>query len=1064
MQALRSLISTSVHNPVLANVLTVCILIGGVVSAQRIARETYPEFSLDRIQVEVAYPGAGPTEVENGVCTKVEQAIQGVVGVKEVQSFSRENYGHVVAELLDTVKDPAPVLQDIRNKVEQITTLPKDADRPVVTEMVYRTQVINVAVHGNVPERALRELAVQVRDDLLADKEVGAVTLSGVREHEISIEISEEALQQYGLAFADVLTAVSRNTLDLPAGVLRTRDEEISLRTVGQRYTAREFEDMVLIASPDGTLVRLHQVAAVKEGFEEITRQGRFNGEPAALVSVYKTGNQDAIRIAERVRRYVERRQATLPDSVKLSVWADASKEISDRTAMLINDGVTGMILAVALLTLFLNLRLSLYVAIGIPVSFAGALIALYWMGQTLNMISLLGLIITTGIVVDDSIVICDRFDQRRRRGESTTQSAIEGTWDVALPVVGSALATSVAFLPMLYVTGVMGKLIAILPVVVIVALAASQLEAFTALPAHLAHGPPPRVQSESWHTRLRAGIDRRTEGFITGVYRPVCRRATEARSLTVLITLAVVILLAGLYLGGRAPLVLFPEIDSNTLRARVQFPEGTPADVTQAAVARIEQAAAGLGSLPELKPASGGPLVQRTFSILGEHSDFTSSYGSHLADVVIELMPSEQRSIDCGVILNCWRRTIGSIPNVASLVLSRVQPGPTEKPLEVRLFGDNLDRLDAAAEELKGKLAEFDGVYDIADQLTPGKRELRIELKPAARGLGMTLDDLGRQVRSGFFGGEALRVQRGRDEVTVRVRYPDAQRGGIADIERMHIRTSQGNMVPFREVADVRMARGYSSIESQNGKRRCRVYANLDERTTNAERILETLQAGFLPDLADRHDVSYSLEGQHAQIIESVGSLLRGFLIAMVVNYAILAAMLRSYLQPLLIMSVVPLGFLGGVLGHWLLGYDLTLMSLFGMVALGGIVVNDSLALVDQVNVSMRAGVPILEAVRQAGEIRFRAVVLTAISDVAGVLPLLLDRSTQAQTVIPMALSLACGLVVATVVTLLVLPSLYLLVYDAKNAVRRLWGSGPGSSGPLVQCEGGIASDPREA
>jgi multidrug efflux pump subunit AcrB len=794
-----------------------------------------------------------------------------------------------------------------------------------------------------------------------------------------------------------------------------------------------------VIARPDGTLVRLREVATVTDGFEEGTRWGRFNGQTAAMVAVYKTPEQDTSKIAALVRAYVERKKPTLPSGIQLSVWADSSPEIDARVNMLISDGISGMVLACVMLTLFLNLRLSWYVALGIPVSFAGSFVAMHLLGESLNMISLLGLIMVTGIVVDDSIIICDRVDVRLLNGDSPRKAALEGTADVALPVMGTAMTTTVAFLPLLFVSGVMGKLIVILPIVVIVSLVASQLEAFTVLPAHLLHAGGVHPKVDAVHARVRAFIDRGVGGFLGRLYRPFCRRTTNARGLTLCVTLAVLVVLTGLLLGGRTPLVLFPEMDGNTVRARVRFPEGTSAQTTRAAAEKIEQAVAALNADPELKPASAGPLVRQMFSIVGEHAGYIPVHGSNLAEVMIELMPTEQRGVDCAVVLDHWRRHLGAIPDATSLVFSRVQPGPAEKPLEIRLLGPDLGRLSKAAEELKAKLADFRGVSDVGVDLIPGKREVQIALKPAARTLGLTLDDLARQMRDGFYGGEAVRVQRGRDEVVVRVRYPEAERASLSDIEQMRVHTPRGDEVPFREVADLNMARGYATIEHQDGKRRCRVTADVDPRTANAEQIVAALRASYLPDFAARHGIETLVEGQHAQIVESVTSLLEGFLVALVLNYAILAGLLRSYLQPLIIMSAVPLGFVGALFGHWLLGYDVTLFSLFGMVCLSGIVVNDSLVLVDQVNLAVRAGTPVLDAVRQTGEARFRAVFLTAVSDVVGVMPLVCDRSTQAQSLIPMAISLAFGLVVGTVLTLVVVPSLYLLVNDAKRTARWL-------------------------
>jgi multidrug efflux pump subunit AcrB len=1059
MAAARSLIAACVHNPVLANMLTVCMLVGGALCAQRMARETYPEFSLDRVQIDVDYPGAGPEEIERSICIEIEQAIQGVPGIRRIDSHAVDNRAQFFVELLDTVKDPAPVVQDIQDRIEQITTFPEEAKRPVVQEMVYRTQVILVTVSGDIPVRTLYETAREIHDELLDLPGISLVQLSGVPDSEITIEISESALQRYNLSLRDVAAVVAQNTMDLPAGSLRTRDEEITLRTVGQRYTAREFEDLVLIARPDGTLVRLGQVASVSDGFAETERGGRFDGTTAAGVRVLKTPEEDASLIARQVRAYVERKQADLPDTIKLSAWADASKEIDDRINMVVRNGLQGIVLVVICLTLLLDLRVSLFVALGVPVSYAGALAVMYFRGETLNMVTLFALIMLSGIVVDDAIVIAERYTIRRGRGDPPVTAAIEGTRDVFLAVLGSAVTTMIAFAPLYFVRGVMGKLIAILPVVVIVALTASLVEAFGALPSHLVHAGGTRRADRSLHARFRARIDGAMAWFVNRVYRPVYHRALAARGLTVCSGLAIFVLVVGLVTGGRIPFTLFPEIDGNMIRAQVQFPEGTSSQVTLSTVRRMEQAAAALNDDPDLKPAAGGNLLRHTYSMLGEMTRLIAVSGGHQAEVTVELMPAEQRKVPADAVIDRWRERIGPVPGATSLVFSRVQSGPADKPVDIRLLGPDLNRLEQAADELATRLADLNGVRDIEVEPRRGKRELQIALKPAARTLGLTLDDLARQVRSGFYGGEAVRVQRGKDDVTVRVRYPEAERASIGDIEHMHVRTPAGDDIPFLEVADLRMVRGYSLISRQQGERRCRVMANVDEHTANAERIVGLLEAKFLPDLVERYGITYSVRGQHAQMIESIESLVNGFIMALILIWAVLAGMLRSYVQPVVIMAAIPLGFVGAVVGHWLMGYELTLFSLFGVVALAGVVVNDSLVLLDQVNKQVSQGTPVGDAVRQAGPDRFRAVILTTVTTVAGLAPLLSERSTQAQSLIPMAISLAFGLMAATLLTLVYVPALYLVVNDARRVIRWLRRGGAFPSAESVEPQYAVAA-----
>jgi len=1061
MSGLRGLIAAGVRNPVYSNVLMICILVGGYLCAGTLVTETYPEFSLDRISVEAVYPGASPEEVEQSVCTKIEEALEGLPGIKKVWSNASENKALVMVESLESVRDPRLLMLDVKDRIGQIDSFPQEVEPPVVSEVRAREQVINVAVYGDAPERTLNEWAAEIKDELLSDEAISQITLTGVRGYEISIQISQEALLQYGLTLRDVTAAVRKNCLDVPAGALRTSGEELTLRTTGQRYTGREFEHLAVIARPDGTLITLGQIATISDGFEEEPKSGRFQGQPAVVLQFFKTADQDTATIAAVVRDYVDRKAAELPSRLHLSVWGDTSREVGARIDMLLDNAVLGMGLVVLVLTLFLDLRVSLFVALGIPVSFAGALIVMHFTGQTLNMITLLAMIMVTGIIVDDAIVIAESFRVQVSCGETPELAAINGARAVALPVLGSSATTIVAFAPLLFVAGIMGKFIAVLPVVVISAIVFSAIEAFCILPSHLRHclreqGPRASVRAglSHWRASVRERIERGIDHVITRGYRPFCARALRARGVTLSIAAACALLVGGLVAGGRIPFTLLPEIDGDMLRARVHFPQGVPVARSEAAVAQLEQAAEHLNHDPVLRHRGPGNLVCKTSSVVGECSSWIRQSGSHLCEVVIELMKTEERRLDSQVILAAWERQTGAIDDAISVTFDRVQRGPADKPLEIRLLGNDLERLGVAADEVCATLGRFAGVTGIEHDLVPGRREIDVTLKPMARTLGVTLDDLASQLRSGFYGGEAVRVQRGRDEVKVQVRYPDAQRRSIADIENIRIRGAAGRMIPFREVADYRITRGYATIHHQNGKRRVRVLGDIDVRRANAEQILAEFEANHLGPLREKYpDVEYRLEGQRAQMVESLRSLSSGFVIALVVIYAIIAALLMSYTQPLVIMAAIPLGFVGAVLGHVLTGYDLTIMSLFGIVAMSGVVVNDSLVLLDRINAEVRQRAAsssprgsasqgeslVFDAVLEAGALRLRAVVLTTLTTVVGLAPLLLERSTQAKMLIPMAISLVFGLALATVLTLIVVPALYLVVIDARRVARWL-------------------------
>jgi multidrug efflux pump subunit AcrB len=1053
MRLLRGLIAGGVRNPVLVNLLMVCILTCGLYSARDMVRETLPQFTLDCIAVEVVYPGANPEDVERAICTPIEEAVGEVSGIRKVVSSAGENFGSVWIDLVDDVEDIRKVLSEVRERVDQITTFPPEAEKPVITEKTLRIEVINVAVYGEVPERTLKRFAQEVKEDLLTYPQISHVALWGVRDDEIIIEVSEEALLAYGLSMSHLMAVVAKSSLDLPAGVIRTAEEEVMLRVTGQRYTAIDYEDLVVIENRDA-VVRLGELATVREGFEEGVRRGRFNGQPAAIVAVYKTADQDSATIAQTVRDYVEARQAWLPDRLHMSVWGDTSAEIDSMVSMLVKNGAMGIALVFITLLLFLRLRHAVWVAIGIPVAFAGALVMMHIQGETINSISLFALIMVSGIIVDDAIVIAESVHARRRAGDAPELASVEGASRVALPVLGASVTTIFAFVPLLYVVGVMGRFVHVLPVVVIAAIIASAVEAFLILPSHLCRREPVGMEfKDRVPNRLRRTLENAVDHVIARWYRPIYRVALANRVVTLAIAACVLLVTAGLFYGGRTPLVLLPKEDANILRTRVRFPEGTPASTSEKTIERLEAAALKLNEDLLLEPAAEGDLVRQVYSIAGEFADFMPVHGSNLCEVRIDLMPAELRRVEAQRIIERWRHHIGKIHDATEFVIERQRLGPTDRPIEVRLLGSDLEELADASERIQAKLREFEGVTDVHDGLVPGKRELRVKLRPAARALGLTLDDVARHLRHGFFGGEAVRLQRGRDQVKVRVRYPAEERRSITDLEDERIATPLGDEVPFREVADVQWVRRYASVEHQHGKRRVRIQADLDERAANAEQILQTLEAGFLDEVvSDYSDMTYVFGGDREAMDESLASLFDGFTLAIIAIYAVLASMLRSYVQPVVIVIALPFGMIGVVAGHLLLGYDLTLMSLFGAVALSGVVVNDSLVLIDAINRAIREGKTVREAVLEAGPQRFRAVTLTSITTVAGLLPLLLERSSLAQAVIPMAISLSFGVMFATVLTLFVVPATFLLVNDVRRWLRWLRYGGSYPAAELVE------------
>ena len=1039
---MRRLISAAVHNSVAANLLMVVIIVVGGMSTYNLRREVFPQISFDVIQVQTIFPGATPEEIEESVIVKIEEAIKSVKGIRDIISQAHEGSGVVLAQLESGV-DNRRVLEDIQSEVEKIDTFPEDAEPPRYEELAQRQKVINVAVYGEQPERTLKEVATRVRDDLLASEFISQLRIVGTRDYEISIEVSEESLRRHGLTFEEIRQVVQRSSLNLPGGSIKTPTQDIVVRTAGQRYTGLEFAMLPLLTRPDGTVVTLDEVARVSDGFVDAWRIGRFNGTPSVLVSVFRTGEEDSLVISDTVRRYVAEQAPQLPAGLSMSVWADESAITKSRLDLLSRNGLQGLFLVFLSLWLFMNLRLALWVAAGLVVALLGGLWILALYGGTLNMITMFAFIMALGMLVDDAIVVGENIYSHWRRGKPPVQAAIDGASEVAVPVIGAVSTTVAAFVPLFIMEGILGKFVAVLPVAVVAALLGSLLECMVILPPHLAHALPQGGYQASKRgirrlaQRVRGRIDGTLDWFIERVYMPALRRAMAWRLVVAASAVAILMLMFGLLLGGHLSFELFPDRDTDTIIARVTMPQGTPLAQTAAATARLEAAARQLDD--HFRPAdpNADGVVKQILTVVGINTDFEPEVGSHVGEVTVELLAAEARGISSIVLADKWRDLSGDVPDALELIFMSEDIFPVGKPIEVRLMGDDFTEMRAAAARLEAELGTYPGVLDISNDFRPGKMEIQLALKPAGRVLGITLADLARQVNQGFYGAEALRLQRGRDDVRVMIRYPEAERRSLGDLDNIRIRTPNGSEVPFNEVAAATLRRGFSVIKRTDRQRALSVTAEVDSTKANAEKILADLAASFLPRLlADYENMRYSFEGQHKETQRSVGSLFRGFIIAMLLVYTILAVIFRSYAQPLVVMSVIPFGLIGAVVGHFIMGHVLSLISLFGLIALSGVLVNDSLVLVDFINRARSQGTPLFEAVLAGGQQRFRAIILTSVTTVAGLSPILFEKSVQAQFLIPMAISMSFGLMGATVLVLILVPALYLLLYD----VQAIW------------------------
>lgn len=1025
------------HNHVAANLLMMIFIFGGLVTASSIKQEVFPEIDLDLVQVRVAYPGAGPEEVEDGIILKIEENLSSLTGIKEVKSLASEGAGIVTVEVLQG-EDTDMLLQDIKAEIDRITTFPEEAEKPVIKKLETRREVISAVIYGDASERSLREQAELMRDELLAMPNITQVDLRGVRPYEISIEVNENTLQRYGLTLDRIADRIRKASVDLPAGAVKSRGGEVLIRTKEKRYRGPGYADITIIENPDGTELKLGDIADVRDSFEETDEYARFDGQPAAMVAVYRVGKQKPIDVAKAVKQYVEQKRASLPDSLKIASWYDFSEIYKSRMNLLLKNALIGLVLIFLILGLFLRIRLSLWVMLGIPISFLGALLMMPSLDVSLNMLSLFAFILALGIVVDDAIVVGENIYTHRGMGKKYSDASVDGAIEVARPVIFSVLTTVAAFLPLVFVGGTMGKFIKVIPFVVIPILIVSLVESLLILPAHLSLKSTVGTSNGmiSSLTKVSRGFGKWLENFIAGPYKRFLSSCLRNRYTTLAVSIAVILISVGIVMGGIVKFSFMPKVEGDIITISLKMPEGTPVESTteaqQFVISKIEEVVKEYEEdLPE-----GKGILRHSFSTVGStiavgHAGGGTSSGSHLSDVMMLLTKGEERDISAADISIELRRKLSDTPGAESITIisDLVRFGAN---IDIRLAHEDFNVLSQAKERIKQALAQYDGTGDISDNFTRGKREIKLKLKPEARTLGITETDLGRQVRGAFYGVEALRLQRGRNEVKVMVRYPEEERKSIGDLESMRLRTIDGVEIPFAQAAFVDEGRGFTQINRTDRKRVINITATVDNKVANAKEILAELKETLLSELiVDYPGLTYDLEGEEKERRESMGGMAMGFIMALFIIYTLLAVPFRSYLQPFIIMFSIPFGIVGALLGHLIMGKDLSILSMFGIVALTGVVVNDSLLLIDFVNQKRKQGIDMFQAVVESAQRRFRPIVLTSLTTSLGLTPIILERSVQAQFLIPMAISLGFGILFATLITLLLVPSLYVILED---------------------------------
>lgn len=1019
------------RNHVAANLLMVGIILTGLYSLlTKTPLEFFPTIQAEVVNVSVSLRGSTPQDVEKSVAIRIEEAVQDLEGIEKISSRSTETSARVSIEV-DAAYDPQTLLNDIKSRVDAINTFPSEAEKPIISLAIRKRDVITVAISGDLSEKEIRHQTERVRDDLLRIPGVTQIELSGVRDYEIAIEVSSDKLRQYRLQLGDVADAVKATSLDLSAGNIRTQGGDILLRLKTQAYDRAQYENIIIASTAEGSLVRLKDVANVQDGFVEDATHSRFNGKPAALIDVYRVGNQSAIEVATKVRQYIAKQQPLMPEGLEITYWNDRSRLIQARLATLTDNAIQGGILVLILLAVFLRPSIAIWVFIGIPVSFLGAFILMPYLGVTLNMPSLFGFILVLGIVVDDAIVTGENIYRHIEENGAGEASVIRGANEVAVPVTFGVLTTVVAFLPMTMIEGVRGAIFSQIALVIIPVLLFSLVESKFVLPAHLKTVKAKSPEKDNGFNRWQRRFARNFEHNIIRYYQPALTWCLSHRYAVLAGFIGLLLIIITLVSSGWMRFVFFPKVESETSRVTLTMPTGTPFEVTDRYVQLITEKAVALREKYR-DPETGESVILNIYSTSGHR-------GNHVGRVRFQISSPEDRAIKItnNQLSKEWRASIGQIPG-AEQITFRSEILHANDPIDIQFSGADFAMLEKVSDETKAFLATIPGIFDIADSLSNGKEELRLYLKPEAYALGMTDSMVIRQVREAFYGYEAQRIQRGRDDVRVMVRYPKSERQSLANLKDFQVTTTDGRKIPIAQVVDLVPDTSPATIYRNDLSRTLNVTADIDKASVNMTVVSAQLRE-FIDELLRQYPgVNYSLEGEQKEQRDSITSVLFGLIFVLFAIYVLLAIPFKSYGQPLIVMSIIPFGTIGAFLGHWALGKPLTILSIMGILALVGIVVNDSLVLVDFINKKRQQATSVINAIQEAGVARFRPVLLTSLTTFFGLLPLLFEQSTQAQFLIPMAISLAFGIVFATLITLVLVPINYLVAYENYQRVKR--------------------------
>ncbi len=1047
-------------NGVASNLLMFGILAVGLVSLTGLEQEAWPTVPFNQIEISMALPGATPEEVEEAIVVKIEDEVRGLADVKAVRSVAAPGIASVRVEF-DSGTDMGAKRDEVESAVGRIQTFPGAAERPQIREMTNAQSMMRLVLYGDVPERSLKELAYRIEDDLASLPDVSQVETSGVRNYEISIEVPLQRLRALGLTLTDVASTIRRGSLDLSAGSINTEQSQVRIRTLGQSYDQQDFEDIVILGREDGTVVRLGDIAKVRDGFEDSGLLVRHEGQPAVFVEVTRADGERVLDVASAVRDYVANElPPTLPDGVGIDIWSDDSSIFVERGLLLLKNGALGLLLVLLALGLFLQLRLAFWVAVGLGVSAVGALAAMMLFDIPLHEVSLFAFVLAIGIVVDDAIVVSEHIHLERMRGTPGVVAAIRGARRIKVPLIFAVLTTVVAFLPLLFIPAGFGEVWKALPIVVIATLLISLAESLLVLPNHLSHhlrGPDwvPGTRLGRFVNRIQSSVDSLLQRFVQGPLDRGIQFATDWPEVTVAGAIALLVVSVSLLPAGIVRSTFATEVEGDFATATLEMPDGTTARQTYAVAQELEVAGRrAVERLSESRPADAPPLLSGVTVVVGQRSRLetgglnpspTLNPEANVATIEFKLLSAQQRRITSGDVVQAWREEVGVLPQARSITfISQIYT--LGNPVETALSHPDPDRLTEIASSTAAALGEIGGVFDIRSDHTPGIPEVQVGMLPEARTLGLTRDDLAWQTRAAFFGAEAVRVQRGRDEVRVYVRLPEEQRHSITDVESYWLRTPTGADVPISRVASLSMSTSPPAIRRQDGQRIVTVTADVDASVVSAATANDILENTILAGLiTENPELTYAFGGEQQQQLDSLGGLYRGFVIALLMIFVLLAIPLRSYTKPFIVMAIIPFGFIGVILGHWMLGVAVSAESFVGIFGLAGVVVNDSLVMIDFTDQKLRDGVPARTAIIEGAKGRFRPIMLTSLTTFLGFTPLILEDAIQAQFFVPFAASIGCGILFTTTLIMFLVPALSSFHLRLTSTRRELVGEGSG-------------------